>query len=258
MSNAPMEGSLEMKMIATTIHAGYYGGGFYWGFDWTYLLILLAVLISGLVSAKMKATFSKYSGVRAACGMTGAQTAERILQHAGIYDVRIERVRGNLTDHYDPAHKVLRLSDSVFGSNSIAAVGVAAHECGHAVQHAQNYAPLKIRSAIVPVASFGSQLSWPLFLIGLIFSMKPLLTAGILLFCAALLFQLVTLPVEFNASGRALSLLEGTGILGSAEIGSARKVLGAAAMTYVAAVIGSLLQLLRLLILSGALRKRDD
>lgn len=245
-------------MITTTIHAGYYGGGFFWGFDWTYLLIILAVLISGLVSAGMNATFSKYSAVRAASGLTGAQTAERILQHAGIYDVRIERVRGKLTDHYDPAHKVLRLSDSVFASTSIAAVGVAAHECGHAVQHAQNYAPLNIRSAVVPIASFGSKLSWPLFLVGLIFSMKPLLTAGIILFCAALLFQIVTLPVEFNASGRALVLLEKTGILGSSEIGSARKVLGAAAMTYVAAVIGSLLQLLRLLILSGAFRNRDD
>lgn len=236
----------------------YTNRGMGWGFDGTYVLIILAFLISALVSAKMNATFSKYSKVRSYCGMTGAQAAQRILSSAGIYDVRIEHVSGKLTDHYDPSNKVLRLSDAVYGNTSIAAIGVAAHECGHAVQHARNYVPLSVRSAIVPVANFGSQLSWPLFLAGLIFSFRPLLMIGILLFCAALLFQIVTLPVEFNASARALRMLDETGIMGRQEIRGTKKVLRAAAMTYVAAVIGSLLQLLRLLILSGAFRKRDD
>jgi len=246
-----------MMLLAQTDF--YYANrGMGWGFDGTYVLIILAFLISALVSAKMNATFSKYSKVRSYCGMTGAQAAQRILSSAGIYDVRIEHVSGKLTDHYDPSNKVLRLSDAVYGNTSIAAIGVAAHECGHAVQHARNYVPLSVRSAIVPVANFGSQLSWPLFLAGLIFSFRPLLMIGILLFCAALLFQIVTLPVEFNASARALRMLDETGIMGKQEIRGTKKVLRAAAMTYVAAVIGSLLQLLRLLILSGAFRKRDD
>lgn len=246
-----------MMLLAQTDF--YYANrGMGWGFDGTYVLIILAFLISALVSAKMNATFSKYSKVRSYCGMTGAQAAQRILSSAGIYDVRIEHVSGKLTDHYDPSNKVLRLSDAVYGNTSIAAIGVAAHECGHAVQHARNYVPLSVRSAIVPVANFGSQLSWPLFLAGLIFSFRPLLMIGILLFCAALLFQIVTLPVEFNASARALRMLDETGIMGRQEIWGTKKVLRAAAMTYVAAVIGSLLQLLRLLILSGAFRKRDD
>lgn len=246
-----------MMLLAQTDF--YYANrGMGWGFDGTYVLIILAFLISALVSAKMNATFSKYSKVRSYCGMTGAQAAQRILSSAGIYDVRIEHVSGKLTDHYDPSNKVLRLSDVVYGNTSIAAIGVAAHECGHAVQHARNYVPLSVRSAIVPVANFGSQLSWPLFLAGLIFSFRPLLMIGILLFCAALLFQIVTLPVEFNASARALRMLDETGIMGRQEIRGTKKVLRAAAMTYVAAVIGSLLQLLRLLILSGAFRRRDD
>ena len=246
-----------MMLLAQTDF--YYANrGMGWGFDGTYVLIILAFLISALVSAKMNATFSKYSKVRSYCGMTGAQAAQRILSSAGIYEVRIEHVSGKLTDHYDPSNKVLRLSDAVYGNTSIAAIGVAAYECGHAVQHARNYVPLSVRSAIVPVANFGSQLSWPLFLAGLIFSFRPLLMIGILLFCAALLFQIVTLPVEFNASARALRMLDETGIMGRQEIRGTKKVLRAAAMTYVAAVIGSLLQLLRLLILSGAFRKRDD
>ena len=246
-----------MMLLAQTDF--YYANrGMGWGFDGTYVLIILAFLISALVSAKMNATFSKYSKVRSYCGMTGAQAAQRILSSAGIYDVRIEHVSGKLTDHYDPSNKVLRLSDAVYGNTSIAAIGVAAHECGHAVQHAKNYVPLSVRSAIVPVANFGSQLSWPLFLAGFIFSFRPLLMIGILLFCAALLFQIVTLPVEFNASARALRMLDETGIMGRQEIRVTKKVLRAAAMTYVAAVIGSLLQLLRLLILSGAFRRRDD
>ena len=189
--------------------------------------------------------------------MTGAQAAERILRQSGIYDVRIEHISGNLTDHYDPSNKVLRLSDSVYGSTSVAAIGVAAHECGHAVQHQVGYAPLSIRSALVPVANFGSSLSWPIFVAGLIFSIGPLLDIGIILFLAAVLFQVVTLPVEFNASARAIRLLDSCGILGQQEIGGTKKVLTAAALTYVASLAASILQLLRLLILAGGRRRND-
>lgn len=227
----------------------------YYYFDPTWVLILIGAVICLIASARVRSTFSKYSRVRSRTGMTGAEAARRLLDSQGIYGVQIARVEGNLTDHYDPRSKTLRLSSSVYGSDSVAAIGVAAHECGHAIQDATGYAPLGIRSALVPAANLGSQLSWPLFLIGLIFSMKPLLTAGIILFCAALLFQIVTLPVEFNASGRALRTLEQTGIMAPQEIRDTRKVLGAAAMTYVAAVAASLLQLLRLVLLS---RRSDN
>ena len=230
-------------------------GLYYWGFDWTYLLILAAFLVSLVVQMNMNGTFQKYSRVRSMSGMTGAEAAERILRSAGIFDVQVVHIQGNLNDHYDPRTKVIKLSDPIYGSSSLAAVGVAAHESGHAMQHATEYTPLSVRSALVPVANLGSQLSWPLFLIGLIFSVRPLLTAGIFLFCGALLFQLITLPVEFNASRRALRTLEQTGIMGQQEISGTRKVLGAAAMTYVAAVVASLLQLLRLILLS---RRRND
>ncbi len=229
--------------------------GYYWGFDWTYILVLVAFLLSLAVQANMNGTFQRFSKIRSMRGMTGAQTAESILHSAGIYNVRVERVSGNLTDHYDPRTKVIKLSDSIYGSASLAAVGVAAHECGHAIQDARDYSPLSLRSSLVPVANIGSQLAWPLFVLGLILSAKPLLTLGIILFCAALAFQLVTLPVEFNASRRAMQALEQTGILGQQELPGARKVLQAAAMTYVAAVAASLLQLLRLLLLA---KRRND
>jgi Zn-dependent membrane protease YugP len=232
---------------------GYYG--YYWGIDWTYLLIIAGFVLSLIVQGVMKSTFSRYSQIRSMSGLTGAMAAQKILESEGIYDVRIEHISGSLTDHYDPRSKVVRLSDTVYGSASLAAVGVAAHECGHAIQDARNYAPLSIRSSLVPVANFGSQLSWPLFLFGLILSYKPLLYIGIILFCGALLFQIVTLPVEFNASHRALVKLEGTGIMLPEEVRGSRRVLRAAAMTYVAAVCASLLQLLRLLLLAG---RRDD
>lgn len=225
--------------------------------DSTYILVILAAVISMGVSAAMNATFQKYQSVRSLSGLTGEQAALRILQAAGIYDVSIRHVSGKLTDHYDPRSKTVNLSDAVYGHSSLAAVGVAAHECGHAIQDARGYAPLKIRGAIVPIANFGSQLFWPLFIIGLLMSMKPLVEIGIFLFLFALVFQIVTLPVEFNASARAIRMLESTGILGTSEVPGARKVLRAAAMTYVAAVIGSLLQLLRLLILSGRIRDDD-
>ena len=233
-----------------------YGFGFY-RFDGTYILIVIGMVLSMLASSRVKTTFAKYQRVRSMSGMTGAEAAQRILRQSGIYDVRVERVSGSLTDHFDPRSKVLRLSDSVYGSSSVAAVGVAAHECGHAVQHEKGYVPLSIRSALVPVANFGANLAWPVFLMGLIFSIGPLLDIGILLFLAAVLFQLVTLPVEFNASSRALRLLESNGILYGEEIRDTRKVLSAAALTYVASLAASVLQLLRLIILAGGRRRND-
>ena len=233
-----------------------YGFGFY-RFDGTYILIVIGVVLSMLASSKVKTTFARYQRVRSMSGITGAEAAQRILHQSGIYDVRVEHVSGSLTDHYDPRSKVLRLSDSVYGSSSVAAVGVAAHECGHAVQHEKGYVPLSIRSALVPVANFGANLAWPVFLMGLIFSIGPLLDIGILLFLAAVLFQLVTLPVEFNASSRALRLLESNGILYGEEIRDTRKVLSAAALTYVASLAASVLQLLRLIILAGGRRRND-
>lgn len=232
-----------------------YGYGFY--YDRTYILLIIGMLLSLAASAKLKSTFARYRSVRNASGLTGEQAARRILQSAGITDVQVRAVRGSLTDHYDPRTKTVNLSQDIYGQTSLAAVGVAAHECGHAIQHATHYAPLEIRSAIVPAANLGSQLSWPLFFIGLIMSIRPLITAGIVLFSLAVLFQLVTLPVEINASSRALHMLEATGILGSDENRGARKVLTAAALTYVAALAGSVLQLLRLLILAGG-RRNDD
>ncbi len=240
----------------------YYGGygmsrlGYY-GFDWTYLLLIAGVVLSMLVSSKMKSTAAKYSRVRSHCGMTGAEAATRILQAAGISYIKVQPVSGQLTDHYDPRTKTVNLSESSYHQTSLTAIGVAAHECGHAIQDAQEYAPLNIRSALVPVANFGSRLSWPIFFAGLLFGVTPLLTLGIILFSAAVLFQLVTLPVEFNASSRALTMLESTGIMYQDELKGTKKVLKAAAMTYVAALASSALQLLRLIILAGG-RRRDD
>lgn len=233
-----------------------YGYGFY-GFDRTYILLIIGMLLSLAASAKLKSTFAKYRRIRSTSGLTGAEAAARILRAAGITDVQIRAIPGSLTDHYDPRTKTVSLSQDIYGQTSLAAVGVAAHECGHAIQHAVHYAPLEMRSAIVPVANLGSSLSWPLFLIGLLAGIRPLTTAGIVLFSLAVLFQLVTLPVELNASSRALRMLEGTGILGVSETKGARKVLTAAALTYVAALAASILQLLRLLILAGG-RRNDD
>lgn len=234
-----------------------YGYYYYPMFDPTYILVLIGVIISIWASAKVKTTYAKYSRVRSMSGMTGAQAAERILHSAGIYDVRIEHVAGNLTDHYDPRSRVLRLSDAVYGSASVAAIGVAAHECGHAVQDQKDYAPLRIRNSLVPVANFGTMAAWPIIIIGLIFgSSSFLINLGILLFSLGVLFQLVTLPVEFDASNRAVQMLGNQGILYGDEVVQTRKVLNAAAMTYVAAAAASILSLLRLLILFGG-RDRD-
>ena len=220
-------------------------------FDPTYVLILIGVALSLAASARLNATYATYSGIRSRCGMTGAQAAEQLLRSQGIYDVTVRHVSGRLTDHYDPRTKTVNLSDAVYGATSIAAIGVAAHECGHAMQDAQEYAPLRLRAALVPAANFGAQISWPLILIGFFIGGGILVNVGILLFSLSVLFQLVTLPVEYNASHRAVRLLDSIGILQGQEVGQTRKVLGAAALTYVAAAAASILQLLRLLILFG-------
>lgn len=234
---------------------GYGYHGFY--FDWTYILVILAVILSGAASMKMKSAFSYYGRVGSRSGLSGAETAQRLLLAAGIHDVQITHIRGDLTDHYNPKDKTLALSDSVYASRSLAAVCVAAHECGHAVQHNRGYAPLSWRSAVVPAANIGSSLAVPIFIMGLIFSLPALMKVGIIFFMFAVVFQLITLPVEVNASSRALRMLQGCGIMGDDELTGARKVLSAAAMTYVAALAASLLQLLRLIILAGG-RSRDD
>ena len=236
------------------MYGGYYGYGYYW--DPTYFLVLVGLVLCLGASALVNSTMRKYSKVRNMRGLTGAEAARNILNREGLYNVQIECLNSDDGDHYDPRTDTVRLSYNNFNGTSVTAVSVAAHECGHAIQHAIGYAPLEFRSAIVPVANFGSTLSWPLFLIGLFSGIRPLVTAGIVLFSLAVLFQLVTLPVEVNASARALKMLQSTGILGADETKGARKVLTAAAMTYVAALAASILQLLRLVILAGG--RRDD
>lgn len=232
-------------------HYGYY-------FDPTYFLVLIGAVLCLLAQAKVSSTYNKYAKVRSRTGMTGAQAAQRILQMSGIYDVRIEHIGGSLTDHYDPRDKVLRLSDTVYGSSSVAAIGVAAHECGHAVQHDKGYAPLRIRSALVPAANIGSKAGIPLIILGAFLGMNQvLIQIGIWVFALAVLFQVVTLPVEFNASGRALAMLDGYGMLERDEVKGCKKVLQAAALTYVAAAASAILQLLRLALMFGRRSSRD-
>ena len=235
---------------------GYYG----YGFDWTYLMVLAGAVLSMIASAKVNSTFQRYAKVRSMSGMTGAQVARRILDRNGLSEIPVEHVNGNLSDHYDPARKVLRLSDSTYNSVSVAAIGVAAHECGHAIQHKEGYGPLKLRTAIVPAANIGSRLGMPIILLGLFFGGGGsfLVNLGIWVFSLAVLFQIVTLPVEFNASNRALVMLDDYGILGQDEKRKAKSVLSAAAMTYVAAAASSILQLLRLIILFGGRRNDRD
>lgn len=238
--------------------------GYY--YDPTYFLVIIGAVLCMLASSRVNSTYRKYARVRSRSGMTGAETAARILQMSGIHDVQIQHVKGELTDHYDPRNKVLRLSDAVYDSRSVAALGVAAHECGHALQHHKGYAPLKFRSLLVPAANLGSRLGLPLVILGLFLGLDftlpgggyfSLAQLGVWIFSLAVLFQLVTLPVEFNASGRALKLLGDYGIMGSDEVDDCKKVLGAAALTYVAAAASSILQLLRLLMLVNG-RRRDD
>lgn len=233
---------------------------YYWGIDPTYLLVLIGVVLCMLASAKVKSTFNKYSKYRSMSGMTGAQAAERILHAAGIYDVSVQHISGNLTDHYHPGKKTLNLSDSVYNSTSVAAIGVAAHEVGHAIQHQQGYVPLRLRTDMVPIANFGSTISWPLILLGLFISRDTgvfFINLGIWCFSFAVLFQLVTLPVEFNASSRAMVMLRQQGILREEELQDTGKVLRAAALTYVASAASALLQLLRLVLLFGGRRRND-
>ncbi len=220
-----------------------------------YGLLIVGFVICAIASWNVNATFKRYQKIGNRRGMTAAQVARQILDDNGLQFVAVERVSGSLTDHYDPRANVVRLSDSVYDSSSVAAIGVAAHECGHAVQHATEYTPIKIRQAIIPITQFGSYAWYFILILGLILSLRPLVYAGILLFSLIVLFQFVTLPVEFNASSRALKTLDNYHILEQDELTSARKVLTAAAMTYVASLVSSILQLIRLL---GLVRRRDD
>ena len=226
---------------------------FYW--DWTMIFVIPGLLLGLWAQMRVSSAFKKYSAVHAHNGMSAEEVARSMRNRSGCGEVSVRTVSGNLTDHYDPRNNTLRLSDGVYGSTSVAAIGVAAHECGHAMQQHEGYAPLKLRSALVPVVNLGSNLYFPIFLLGLVFSWEPLLYVGIACFALTLVFALVTLPVEFNASGRALSVLEEQGYLSRDEMDGARAVLNAAAMTYVAAAISSLLQLVRLLIIA---RDRRD
>ena len=221
----------------------------YFYFDNTIWLVIVGAIIAAMAQAKISSTYSKYSKEISSQGLPAWQVARQILDSNGLSDVNIERVPGNLTDHYDPRSKVLRLSQTVHNSTSVAAIGVAAHEVGHAIQHQEEYWPLSIRNILVPVASFSSSASWIFIIAGLFLGLMGLLQIGIILFTAVVVFQLVTLPVEFNASSRALLALEGGSYLSRDEVGSAKKVLNAAALTYVAAVLVSILQLLRLLLI---------
>ena len=237
----------------------YYG----YGFDWTYLVIVLPCLILSMwASSSVNSTFKKYAQVNSIRRLTGAEAAQRVLSANGVRGVRIERISGNLTDHYDPRTNVIRLSDSVYGSTSVAAIGVACHEAGHAVQYAQNYGPIKVRAAIIPLTNIGSKLAMPLILLGILFSSLgsvsyAIVYLGIACFSLSLIFQLVTLPVEFNASRRAMDTIESSGLLTAEEQQGAKRTLKAAAMTYVAATAVALAQLVRLILIFGGRRRRD-
>lgn len=228
---------------------------FGWYYDPTYMLVIFAFVLTLIASGGVKRTFSKYNRVRNARGMTGADAARMILNRNGLSNVAIERVSGALTDHFDPRTNVLRLSDSTYASDSVAAVGVAAHEAGHAIQHADGYTPIRVRNAIVPVVNISSNLALPLFFVGVILGNSLFANIGIVLFSAALIFQLITLPVEFNASRRAISILGESNMLYEDELKQTKKVLSAAAMTYVAGVAASLLQLLRLVLIANRHRR---
>lgn len=232
--------------------------GFYYGFDIYYVVLVLPCLIFSMwAQHSVNSTFNRYAKVYSRRGMTGAQAAAAVLRQNGVHNVRVEHVSGKLSDHFDPSSNVIRLSDSVYDSTSVAAIGVAAHEAGHAVQYAVGYAPMKLRAAIIPITNFGSKLAWPLILLGLVLNFSGLLTIGVLLFGTATLFQLVTLPVELNASRRALQTISNAGLLYDDEYPAAKKTLTAAAMTYVAALAVSAAQFLRLILLFGG-RRRDD
>lgn len=225
-------------------------------YDPTYLLVILGFILASIASFGVQSAFNKYSKVHSARHLTGKDAARKILDENGLYDIRIENISGNLTDHFDPSANVIRLSDSTYNSDSVAAIGVAAHEAGHAVQHAEKYAPILVRNSMVPVVNICSKIALPMFLLGLILGAVGLANLGIILYSGALLFQIVTLPVEFDASRRAIKILDSSAMLESDEVSGAKKVLRAAAMTYVAAVLSSALQILRLVLLSNS-RRRD-
>lgn len=231
--------------------------GFLYMDQYYLILVVPALMISLFAQMRVKGTFNKYSQMRNSRGMTGADAAKYLLEANGIYDVQVMQVRGNLTDHYDPRKKVLRLSDSTYASSSVAAIGVAAHETGHAIQHDVKYGPLALRSTLVPVANFGSTAGPWLAIIGLFVNLPFLINIGLLLFAAAVLFYLITLPVEFNASKRAIEVLDSKGILLKEELQGAKKVLNAAALTYVASALVAIASFLRLLLLAGNRRNRD-
>ena len=236
---------------------------FYYGFDMTYVILVMPCIIFAMwASARVNSTFRRYSNMHSRSGLTGAQAAQKVLTDNGVYGVRVEHVSGNLTDHYDPKSNVIRLSDQVYNNTSAAAIGVACHEAGHAVQYANNYAPIKLRAAIIPVTNFGSMIAMPLILLGLLLSYMAdfsyiFVYIGIACFGLSLVFQLITLPVEFNASRRAMQAIAGRGILTAEEQKGASKTLTAAAMTYVAAVAVAAAQLLRLILLFGGRRRND-
>ncbi len=228
----------------------------FWFFDQYYIMFVIpALIIVALAQMNVSSAFNKYSKLNNSRGFTGYDIARRILDQNGLYSVRIERVAGSLTDHFDPSASVVRLSDAVYNSRSVAAIGVAAHEVGHAIQHNVGYAPIKIRTAIVPITQLGSTLAWPLAIAGIVLSFEPLITIGIWLFVAVVVFQLVTLPVEFNASARALKTIREDMILEGAEYDGAKRMLQAAALTYVAALLMAIANLLRLLALANNRRR---
>lgn len=229
--------------------------GYYYYFDWTYILVIAGALLSLLASWNVKSSYNRYARIANMRGLTGAEAARRILEANNVMNVQVQHVRGKLTDHYDPRTQTVNLSDSVYNSTSVAALGVAAHECGHVMQHETGYVPLQIRTALVPAANIGSRFGIYIVILGLILAFEPLTTIGIWVFSLAVLFQIVTLPVEFDASRRALSMLEGYGMMGQEEVGGARKVLTAAALTYVAAAAASVMSLVRLLILRDNRRR---
>ena len=251
---------MNAMLTRIVLYGGYYspyryGRGIY--FDWTFLLLIAGALVCAIASSVMHSYTAKYSSVAASSGVTGAQAAQMILQRAGVRGVFVKPVSGNLTDHYDPRTKTVNLGEESYQKTSLTGIGVAAHECGHAIQDAEGFALLKLRSQIVPVVNIGSSLAWPIFLGGLIFSVQPLVTLGIVLFSLAVLFQLVTLPVEIDASRRAMKLLSETGLLRENETAGAKKVLTAAAMTYVAALLSSVLQMARLILIARGNRRND-
>lgn len=237
------------------MYPGMYYGGYGYAIDPTMILLIPAILLTIYAQFKVSSTTNRYFRVRSGRGYTGEQTAREILDRNGLYNVRIEMVRGRLSDHYDPRSNVVRLSEDVYSGNSITSISVAAHECGHAIQHAHGYVPLNIRSSLVPVVNFASNMSWIFIMLGFLTTRGPLLSIGILLFAASVLFQIVTLPVEFNASSRALAQMTSLGIVDDREVRDSRRVLQAAALTYVAAAVTAVLQLLRLVMIA---QNRDD